>query len=91
MLTSNPPSEIEQSRSDGTRLVGNNCWPTAVGGGGGGVHRQWEFMGGFIADLSYVNFVPLGDFLDINGDKKIWAPLLVGLKLIYFCLENKSF
>jgi hypothetical protein len=26
-------------------------------------------MGGFIADLSYVNFVPLGDFLDINGDK----------------------
>ena len=48
-------------------------------------------MGGFIADLSYVNFVPLGDFLDINGDKKIWAQLLVGLKLIYFCLENKSF
>ena len=26
-------------------------------------------MGGFIADLSYLNFVPLGDFLDINGDK----------------------
>ena len=25
--------------------------------------------GGFIADLSYVNLVPHGDFLDINGDK----------------------
>jgi hypothetical protein len=27
-------------------------------------------MGGFITDLSYVNFVPLGDILDINDDKK---------------------
>ena len=23
----------------------------------------------FLADLSYVGFVPLGDFVDINGDK----------------------
>ncbi len=31
------------------------------GGEGGVVHRQWEFTGGFIADLSNVNF------LDINS------------------------
>jgi len=44
---------------------------SADSGGGGGdvVHPQWEFMVGFIADLSYVNFVPLGNFLDINGAK----------------------
>jgi hypothetical protein len=36
-------------------IVGRQRW------GGGVVHRQWEFMGGFIVDLLYVNF------LDINN------------------------
>jgi len=69
LSTSNPPSEIKQSRSNGTCLEGDNCRPTVVVGGDV-VHRQWKFMGVFIADLSYVNFVPLGDFFDINGENK---------------------
>ncbi len=62
-----PTSERKQSPSDGTRHGGDNCWPTAVGGEMLSIVNG-NLWGGFIADLSYVNFVPLGDFLDINGD-----------------------
>ena len=46
--------------------------------------RQGRMLAIFIANLSYVGFVPLSNFVDINGDNKIWAALLVSLKIDLF-------
>jgi len=68
-----PTSERKQSPSDGTRHGGDNCWPTAVGGEMLSIVNG-NLWGGFIADLSYVNFVPLGDFLDADQHRLFKYP-----------------